>query len=424
MQELLSFRNAGDGARVHTPTTLAVVFFFLVCGAACDLFVPERLPSTVREDPPVDPAPHAALTRAPYLQALGQDGVLIAFRTDREVEPSVDYGASLRYGSTVRGRASRVHAIEIGGLSPGERYFYRVRIGSRTLAEGENYFFDTDAGATDGEFSFFVTGDVGEPGGAQALTGRRVLLTTPRAEIGLITGDVVYPDGAADDYDEHLMTPWAPLMRSVAIYPALGNHDWHVDPERNFVEQWYLPHNEHYYSFDRGNAHFIALDTRDGDIWDRENQVAWLRADLEANRHATWTFAYYHHPGYTCTYKGYEQSVIDNFHPLFDEYGVDIVFMGHAHTYERLYPMRGATPLNQDQDPNYVNPDGTIYVVTGCGAKLNDSRTKDCDLNAVAIDQTYMFTHVTVRGNALQVRQIESETGTVRDEITLTKSGL
>lgn len=377
-------------------------------------------------DPTPDPPPNQgslALTRAPYLQMLGESGVLIAFRTSTAVVAAVEYGTTL--GSN-DGRASSAsgtrHAIELQGLRPGQRYYYRIRAGEATLAEGADHFFETDAGASDPEFSFFTTGDIGEPGGKQALTADRILRTTPRAEMGLLCGDVIYPDGESSGYDAHLMRPWAPLLRSVAVWPALGNHDWHVNPDQNFAQEWYLPNNEHYYSFDRGNAHFIALDTRDGDIYDRERQIAWLRADLAAHRDAGWIFAYYHHPGITCTYKGYNDAVIANFHPLFDEYGVDMVFLGHAHTYERMYPLRNGIPLHQDQEPDYHDPQGTIYVVSGCGAKLQCSTTRDCAVNATQIDCTILFTHVTVRGKQLTLRTIESATGTERDRITVTKS--
>jgi hypothetical protein len=348
--------------------------------------------------------------------------VIVAFRTEEAVQATVDYGKTLEYGSTANGQQSTRHAIELGNLQPGERYYYRVRVGDRTLADGDGYFFETDAGRGDSEFSFFVTGDIGEPGGYQGTTADRVLATTPRAEIGLICGDVVLPDGDSRDYDDNIMRPWAAMMRSVAIWPALGNHDWHVDPDAHFREEWYLPNNEHYYSFDRGNAHFIALDTCDGDIYDRSNQIAWLRADLEAHRDAQWTFVFYHHPGYTCTYKGYNHAVIDNFHPLFDEFAVDVVFMGHAHTYERLYPMRGAMPFNQDQDPDYTDPSGTLYVTSGCGGKYKRTTTQDCELNAFFLDRTIMFTHVTVSGNVLTMRTIESASGDVRDRVTVTKT--
>lgn len=411
---------------------LLILFTILLAPLGCDMIVDEGgSPSTPADPPipppppePIDPPVAPSLTRAPYIQALGTTSVIIAFRTESAVEAQVDYGTGVDYGSSTTGPATMHHAIELRNLTPGVRYRYRVRAGSEILATGSSYFFDTDAGVSDPEFSFFATGDVGEPGGDQEITGQRILQTSPRAEFGLITGDVVYPDGAAEDYDANLMQPWAPLMRNTTIWPALGNHDWHVDPDQHFAEQWYLPNNEHYYSFDHGNAHFIALDTRNGNIYDRDNQVAWLRADLQAHRNTDWLFVYYHHPGYTCTYKGYEDAVIENFHPLFEEFGVDVVFMGHAHTYERLYPMRGATPLHQDQEPHYTNPSAPIYIITGCGGKLKGTTTPDCDINAVAIDETIMFTHATVRGNVATIRTIESENGAVRDEITVTKTGL
>ncbi len=429
LQHILESRNAGLR---RITLALHVVVFTLLSAVACDYLVNDGTPSTP-SDPPSPPGPgpnpdpgpvSPLLTRAPYLQALGRTSVLVAFRTAGAVEVAVDYGTSLSYGASVTGPAMQIHAIAVEGLTSGQRYYYRVRTGNTTLAGGESYFFDTDAGPADNEFSFFVTGDVGDSGGEHEVTAQRILQTTPRAEMGLLPGDIIYPDGEASDYDAKLMQPWAPLMRSVAMWPALGNHDWHVDPEPNFCAQWYLPNNEHYYSFDRGNAHFIALDTQDGQIYDRDNQIAWLRADLAAHRNADWTFVFYHHPGYTCTYKGYDQDVIESFHPVFDEFGVDVVFMGHAHTYERLYPMRGATPVNQEQEPHYTNPAGTIYVVSGAGSKTNSAATGDCAINAVAVDDTVLFTHVTVRGNVVRIRAIVSESGAVRDEVTITKTGI
>ena len=408
---------------------LLIALSLLTTALACDFLVNDGSPAAP-SDPPAPPGPgpgpvSATLTRAPYLQSLGRTAVIIAFRTLEAVAATVDYGPTLDYGASLTGAATLTHAIEIQNLEPGQRYYYRVRANGENLAGGNTYFFDTDAGPADDQFSFFATGDIGDPGGEQELTAQRILQTSPRAEIGLLLGDIVYPDGEAADYDANLMRPWAPLLRNVAVWPALGNHDWHVDPETNFRLQWYLPNNEHYYSFDRGNAHFIALDSASGSIYDRTRQVAWLRADLQAHRNATWTFVYYHHPGYTCTYKGYDNDIIAAFHPVFDEFHVDMVFMGHAHTYERLYPLRGSdTPLDVDQEPHYTNPSGTIYIISGAGSKNEGTTTPDCAINAVSIDRTILFTHVTVSGNTVRVRTIQSQTGTVLDDMTVTKTGV
>ena len=428
LQRILKSRNAG--ARRPTLRLLIILFGLISTVGACDYLVNDGNPSTPSDPPqappPPDPGPVSPeLTRAPYLQSLGTTAVTVSFRTQGAVAAAVDYGTTLDYGATVTGPAAQSHDIEIANLSPGQRYYYRVRAGSETLAGGAGLSFATDAGRSDTQFSFFSTADIGKPNGDQKVTGERILQTSPRAEFGILAGDIIYPDGEAADYDANLMQPWADLLSVMPVWPALGNHDWHVDPETNFCAQWDLPNNEHYYSFDHGNAHFIALDTAEGQIYDRANQVAWLRADLQAHRDATWTFVYYHHPGYTCTYKGYDNAVITNFHPVFDEFGVDVVFMGHAHTYERLYPMRGSdTPLDVNQDPNYTNPRGTIYIISGAGSDPEGSTTPDCAINAKAIDGTVLFVHATVNGNTVRIRAIVSATGAVVDEMTITKTGL
>lgn len=414
----IACKAAEIGARRTLAGALAALLPLAILSGCDSTSGPDSPPGTLPDPPPGSPQ----LGRAPYLQMLGERSVLVAFRTTESAPATVDYGPTPAFGQSVASPAGTRHAVQIGGLTPGQRYFYRVRVGSATLAGDDTHFFETDAGRADPEFSFFATGDVGQPGGEQATTAARVLATQPRAELGLICGDVIYPDGESSGYDENLMQPWSALLRSVAVWPALGNHDWHVDPDINFRAEWYLPGNEHYYSFDRGNTHFVALDTRDGDIYDAANQVAWLRADLAAHRDATWTVAYYHHPGYTCTYKDYNDAVIATLHPVLDEFEVDVVFMGHAHTYERLYPMRSGQVVARDQEPSYQDPGGTVYVITGCGAKTNSSTTPDCEINAVAIDRAILFTHVTVRGRTLELRTIESETGTVRDRMTITKT--
>jgi len=57
------------------------------------------------------------------------------------------------------------------------------------------------------------------------------------------------------------------------------------------------------------------------------------------------------------------------YHPLFDKYGVDVVLQGHAHDYQRSYPMQynqGVTDKNSDK---YNDPKGEIYAIVGTGGE-------------------------------------------------------
>jgi hypothetical protein len=113
---------------------------------------------------------------------------------------------------------------------------------------------------------------------------------------------------------------------------------------------------EQYYSVDYGNVHVVSLDSQLSarDDVAREAMRQWLVADL-ANNSRDWTIVIFHHPPYS---KGTnhdsddtENSPFDRplwdmrveFTPIFEEYGVDLVYSGHSHSYERSYYLRGHT---------------------------------------------------------------------------------
>jgi hypothetical protein len=362
--------------------------------------------------------------RAPYLQSLDHSSVVIAWIASAPGAPLVDWGTTLAYGRTAEAVSSgaRRH-VRLATLEPGTEYFYRVRAGERVLAAGPEYRFVTDAGRTDDTISFFVTGDVGTDELRHVATAESIRRATPRPELGVVCGDVVYEKGSSRDYDVRLMHPWRDLLCNTTLWPALGNHDWGSPPEKNWEVEWHLPNNEHWYSFDRGNAHFVALDTGDGGIFDLRNQVRWLEEDLARNQGAEWTFVYFHRPGITCTYKKDSKAVIEHFLPIIDRWRVDVVFAGHAHTYERLYPIAGGKIVDEDQEPYYQDPRGTIYIVSGAGGKTKkDHPTKYCGPTAFFRDETILWTHVVVDGATCTIRTLASETDRPIDEITITKA--
>jgi len=364
--------------------------------------------------------------RAPYLQGMAQDSTLVVWVASARGEPAVDYGVTTDYGRTAVATSDGDRRVAVlRGLMPGTRYHYRVRAGERVLAQGPLYTFETDAGPADRSFNFFVTADVGDTKGRQRRTAESIVAADPRPQFGVLCGDIVYGRGSSADYDRRLMRPWMEVLCSIPVWPALGNHDWKSAPQDNWEREWYLPHNEHYYSFDYANAHFIALDTNDGDVYDRDNQVRWLEQDLEANRNADWIFVYYHHPGITCTYKENNDAVIDNFLPLFDRYRVDVVFTGHAHTYERLYPIYQGAVVDAEQDPRYKDPKGTIYIVSGAGGKVKENDpTSLCGPTAFFRDEVLLWTQVFIEDATCTIRTVESQGGRKVDEVVITKTEL
>ena len=134
---------------------------------------------------------------------------------------------------------------------------------------------------------------------------------------------------------------------------------------------------EQYYSMDYGNVHLVSLDAQlsNVDADQREAMRQWLIADLSSNVR-DWTIVIFHHPPYS---KGenhdsdLEQREIDmrvHFTPVFEDYGVDVVFSGHSHSYERSYYLNGHSGPSNTFDPAlHAELDEAGEPATGQGAE-------------------------------------------------------
>ena len=155
------------------------------------------------------------------------------------------------------------------------------------------------------------------------------------------------------------------------------------------------------YSFDNGNAHFVFLDANphlfDGilsyaatysgpaEAFPKYPGVLakWLVNDLDSSN-KTWKFVVFHHPAFSSgnlTMRNFEMRRVAKF---LEDHGVNVVFNGHEHNYQRTYPLRAigdvggapktnspaAVAIDSDFDGNTDTvPDGVIYLVEGAGGE-------------------------------------------------------
>jgi acid phosphatase type 7 len=110
-----------------------------------------------------------------------------------------------------------------------------------------------------------------------------------------------------------------------------------------------------------------------------------------------------HNPPYTCAPLPAHTSDMDVrgiLCPLFEQYGVNMVFTGHNHEYER----------------NYAN--GVYYIVTGGGGAPLHPSLATCSYSIYA-KRTYECCQLSVSNNVLDFQTIEPD-GTVIDSFSLT----
>ena len=190
---------------------------------------------------------------------------------------------------------------------------------------------------------FAVIGDYGEEG--EDLAAVADLIDSWEVDFIITTGDNNYPIGAPDTIDANIgqyfheyIYPYKGEYGEGAeinrFFPSLGNHDWVWVGAEPYLDYFELPGNERYYSFRWDFVDFFALDsdTAEPDGVSRTSpQAEWLQAGLAASD-APWQVVYFHHAPYSSGHHGpttYMQWP-------FEEWGADVVFSGHDHTYERL----------------------------------------------------------------------------------------
>jgi hypothetical protein len=214
-------------------------------------------------------------------------------------------------------------------------------------------------------------------------------------EFVLMLGDNIYGSERPQDFEKKFERPYKALLDDkVEFRASLGNHD---DPNQRFYKLFGM-NGERYYTYQKGNVRFFALDSNYLD----PEQLQWFERELDASG-SDWKIAYFHHPPYSNGMHGSETDVRDALEPIFLKHGVNVVFSGHEHFYERLQPQKGI-----------------YYFINGSAGKLREGDINRNALTAVAFDSDRAFMIVEVAGKELYFQTI-SRTGRTVDSGTLVK---
>ena len=236
-----------------------------------------------------------------------------------------------------------------------------------------------------------VIGDSGTGDSAQIEVGKQMAAYRVKFPFtfAIMLGDNLYGSERPQDYARKFERPYQALLDAkVEFHAALGNHD---DPNQRFYKPFNLG-GERYRTFRKGNVRFFVLDTNYLD----PEQLKWLEKELEASG-SDWKIPYFHHPLYTAATRGPVLEARAALEPLFEKYGVDVVFTGHEHVYERIHPQKGI-----------------YYFVAGGSAKLRAGDIRRSPLTAVGFDRDRTFMLVEIAGDALHFQTI-SRTGATVD---------
>jgi hypothetical protein len=210
-------------------------------------------------------------------------------------------------------------------------------------------------------------------------------------EFVLMMGDNMYGGESPADFKAKFEDVYKPLLNDqVKFYATLGNHD---DANQRFYEYFNM-NGEEYYVFKKGDASFYSLNSNYMD----KRQIKWMEEKLAADTSA-WKIVFFHHPPYSSGGKhGSEEELRKVVEPIFIKYGVNAVFAGHEHFYERIKPQNGI-----------------YYFISGAGGKLREGDVKkNSTLTEKAFDRDMSFMLLEISGDELHF-QVISRTGETVD---------
>ncbi len=194
------------------------------------------------------------------------------------------------------------------------------------------------------------------------------------------------------------------------------------------------------YSFNYNNVHFLSMATEIS-YSSSSAQNAFVKQDLDAaskNQNIDWIIVYFHKPMYSspssCSSCPGESSLRDIYHPLFDQYGVDLVLEGHTHDYQRSFPIKfnsnsKSNPTITDTNRNnYNDPAGQIYSLVGTGG-VNFHSLKSPLKSYLVYGQSKEFGFLNIdiqnNGQTLVGKFLSNDRSpsSPLDQFTITKSG-
>jgi 3',5'-cyclic AMP phosphodiesterase CpdA len=201
-------------------------------------------------------------------------------------------------------------------------------------------------------------------------------------DLVIMLGDNMYGGQSPADFVKKFEQPYAALLKAgVQFQASLGNHD----RPQNVNYKHYNMNGQRYYSYTRGNVRFFALDTTRMDA----KQLAWIETSLQDARE-DWKICYFHHPLYSNADRhGASVDIRVRLEPLFVKYGVNVVFAGHDHLYERIKPQKGI-----------------YYFVSGAAGKLRVGNMDATEETAAYFDRDQSFMLVEVAGSEMHFRSV------------------
>lgn len=301
--------------------------------------------------------------------------------SETESEPFITISTKKNLSSNEVFKGYCVKAVESGfankvtvtGLSEDTTYYYKCTSGG---FESEVYSFKTDGGS---DFSAMYVTDIhitkDDEDNENSLSDTSYRFNEIFEDALSKNGDISLILSAGDQATEGLESEYkamtaSDLFKGASIATAMGNHERRSTAYKYFknmpnedTEATIRSYNGTDYWFVKGDALFLVMDSNSGN---GAAHADFVRRAVEANPDVKWRVMMAHHDLYSgrIPHRESECGLLRMiWGPIADEFGIDLVLLGHSH----FYTVTDVIYKNEcvaDFQSEMVDPEGTVYMVS------------------------------------------------------------
>lgn len=323
--------------------------------------------------------------------------------------------------------------VTVTGLEAGKTYYYRCKT--------DNYVSSVYSFETDSDDSFtavymtdiHVSFDEKNPDSVRDtsynfdLTLNKALETDDDISLILSAGDQ-----ASEGLEcEYIGMSASPVVKSIPMATTIGNHDRKGVDYKTFSN---MPNEgDHAVSsyvgsdcyFVKNNVLFLVMDSNNASGVDHRNFV---KAAVKENPDVDWKVMMFHHDLYggRIPHRESENALLRIlWAPIADEFGIDLVLLGHSHYYTVSNVMyNNKTVATLTNGATVKDPDGTVYMVSGSLNRPRDdediSLGENVGIEYLTMDKIYNLIDFTEE--TLTVRSYAIESNVCFSSFTIEKS--
>lgn len=331
--------------------------------------------------------------KKPWLQGLDANQLYVLIESDNTNDITVHY--KLKEDTSLQNLTSSTKFLRKTNFG-GSTFVHRILLDNLKFGAEYEYWIDSKEKYSfrvpnkEGEFTFTNMGD--NRSGIKIWKKIATNMAKENPDFMIFNGDLAYKKEYNYWIDEFFVDEAQSMFTRFPFYNAAGNHEGWNDNTQAFTQSTSISQEARpYYSFERGDALFLILNTEVG-VGSNSQQWEFAEEQLK-NSDKKWKIVVFHIPAYSSGAHGENKAMKLMTEKVFERYGVQLILTGHSHYYQHnlvngIHHMvigGGGSPLYSPKEASYTVSQAKKYhhAIVSVNSDRIKFVVKDLEMNVI-----------------------------------------